>query len=131
MPGETKSFYSKEIIDMISDYILDRQLIKQGIEKDVEKRTGTKLTIFGNENLSKFREWCDIFPHQKVTYMGKAGSIKGETPRTFNIEGKEYKVGSLGKKLFQSIIRDTKKKYYSVVRNKVLKEVEQKLKKNV
>ena len=131
VPGETKSFYSKEIIDMISDYILDRQLIKQGIEKDVEKRTGTKLTVFGNENLSKFRDWCDIFPHQKVTYMGKAGSIKGETPRTFNIEGKEYKVGSSGKNLIQSIIRDTKKKYYPVVRNKTLKEVEQKLKKNV
>jgi len=110
--GSGDSFYSRDdVLPKISDYVSDRILDRTNLLNTQLKRTGTIQTLFGEENLISFRERCDIFPDQYVTYMGKAGTQKGEKPRTFIIEGKKYKVSERAKKLIQSIIRDTKRKF--------------------
>ena len=129
LPNDTKSFYSREILSMISDYITERQLTKQGIEKQLEKRIGTTQTVYGEENLSIFREWCDIFPHQKVCILGKAGTKLGERPRKFTFEGKDYFVGPKAKDLCQMIIRDTKIKYRPIIEKQVRDKIEKQIRK--
>jgi hypothetical protein len=106
------SFYSRDdVLPKIAGYVSNRILERTNLLNTQLKRTGTIQTLFGEENLISFRERCDIFPEQYVTYMGKAGTQKGEKPRTFTIEGKTYKVSERAKRLIQSIIRDTKRKF--------------------
>ena len=109
------SFYSRDdVLPKIAGYVSDRILERTNLLNTKLKRTGTIQTLFGEENLISFRERCDIFPDQYVTYMGKAGTQKGEKPRTITIEGKKYNVSNRAKKLIQSIIRDTKAKISNV-----------------
>lgn len=106
-----KSFYSRKILPEIPHYIQDRILERSNLlEKQIE-RTGTVQTLWGPESLVIHRERCDIFPDQFVSFMGRAGTKKGERPRKFVIEGKTYHVSERAKRLIQSIIRDTKDKY--------------------
>ena len=109
------SFYSRDdVLPKIAGYVSDRILERTNLLNTQLKRTGTIQTLFGEENLVSFRQRCDIFPDQYVTYMGKAGTQKGEKPRTFTIEGKKYNVSNRAKELIQSIIRDTKAKISNV-----------------
>ncbi len=108
--GSGDSFYSRDCLPKIAGYVNDRILDRANLLNTQLKRTGTIQTLFGEENLISFRERCDIFPDQYVTFMGKAGTQKGERPRTFTIEGKIYQVSERAKRLIQSIIRDTKAK---------------------
>ena len=109
------SFYSRDdVLPKIAGYVSDRILERTNLLNKQLKRTGTIQTLFGEENLVSFRQRCDIFPDQYVTYMGKAGTQKGEKPRTFTIEGKKYNVSNRAKELIQSIIRDTKAKISNV-----------------
>ena len=105
------SFYNRDdVLPKIATYVNDRLLDRANLLNTHLKRTGIIQTVYGEENLISFRERCDIFPDQYVTFMGKAGTQKGERPRTFTIEGKTYKVSDRAKRLIQSIIRDTKNK---------------------
>ena len=109
------SFYSRDdVLPKIAGYVSDRILERTNLLNTQLKRTGTIQTLFGEENLVSFRQRCDIFPDQYVTYMGKAGTQKGEKPRTFTIEGKKYNVSNRAKELIQSIRRDTKAKISNV-----------------
>jgi len=113
--GSGESFYSRDILNKIPGYVQDRLLDRANLLNTHLKRNGTVQTLYGEENLISFRERCDIFPDQYVTFMGKAGTKSGERPRTFTIEGKTYKVSERAKRLIQSIIRDTKNKMNSHV----------------
>ena len=109
------SFYSRDdVLPKIAGYVNDRLLDRANLLNLHLKRNGTVQTLYGEENLINFRERCDIFPDQYVTFMGKAGTKSGESPRTFTIEGKTYKVSERAKRLIQSIVRDSKNKMNNV-----------------
>jgi len=108
--GSGESFYSRDILDKIPGYVVDRTLERENLLNKQIKRTGTIQTLWGEESLISFRERCDIFPDQYVAFKGKAGTKSGERPRKETIEGKTYKVSERGKRLIQSIRRDTKNK---------------------
>jgi len=74
--GSGDSFYSRDCLPKIAGYVNDRILDRANLLNTQLKRTGTIQTLFGEENLISFRERCDIFPDQYVTYMGKAGTQK-------------------------------------------------------
>jgi len=112
--GSGESFYSKDILNKIPGYVNDRLLERANLLNTHLQRNGVIQTLWGEESLISFRERCDIFPDQYVTFMGKAGTKSGERPRTFTIEGKTYKVSERAKRLIQSIIRDTKSKMNNV-----------------
>jgi hypothetical protein len=105
------SFYDISILAKIPHYIQDRILEKNELLNKIIKKTGTIQTLWGEENLTSFRQRCDIFPEQYATFMGRAGTKLGEKPRKFTIEGKNYIVSEKAKRFIQSIIRDTKQKY--------------------
>ena len=108
--GETKSFYTRDILPLIADYITTITIEKYNVEQNKIENTGTIQTVYGQECLSVLRKKCDVFPEQDVAYYGKAGTHQGEKSRKFIFEGQIFHVGSKAKALFQLIIRDTKKK---------------------
>jgi|SRR5210317_1173500 hypothetical protein len=108
------SFYDITILPKIPFYINDRIITRTNCLNNLKKRTGIIQTLWGEENLTNFRQRCDIFPDQFVTFMGKAGTKSGEKPRKFVIGGKTYYVSEKAKRLIQSIVRDTKEKLINV-----------------
>lgn len=108
------SFYDIAILPKIPFYINDRILTRTNCLNNLKKQTGKIQTLWGEENLTNFRQRCDIFPEQFVTFMGKAGTQSGEKPRKYVIENKIYFVSDKAKRLIQSIIRDTKAKMSNV-----------------
>jgi hypothetical protein len=100
------SFYSKEIADLVPNYIVKRTLEKNNIKENPNKKGTIVGTLYGPVNILTIRRKCDIFPEQPAAIMGRAGL--NEKYRKIKIGYKTYTVSEKFKNLYQQIVRDIK-----------------------